>query len=251
MRVEQGILNQFTLRPVGAGINSAQYAIVSIGGLSHRCVVKHVGEREIAAECFCALLGEKLSLPTLPPVIVMNPADGSLWFGARDVAYPSLSANLNLGNTADQAQLFALAEVLSNWSQVGHVISFDELVANGDRNPGNVLWNGTVFSIIDHERSLGNQPKRVNKLALFSTANFHPSLVASVSSAATGSAMAQQALLSASKTIWDHLQTEFQGMPTVIGQHYGTCETLAKLLLASLPTQAADAMSPLLQGFSS
>lgn len=248
MKIEQGILNPFSLQPVGAGVNSAQYAIVSIGGLSERCVVKKVGEREIAAECFCALLGYALSLPTLPPVIVTHPGDGSLWFGARDANYPSLSARFQIGAMANQYQMIALATVLSSWAQVGHAISFDELIANGDRNPGNILWNGAVFTIIDHERSLGNAPKTSNRLAVFSTANFQAALVASVSSAATGSAMAQQALLSADLTVWNNIRTEFEMIPPTIGCHHGACEAMAKQLLGSLPTHAANAMSPLLQG---
>lgn len=248
MQIEQGVLNPFTLSPVGAGINSAQYAVVNIGGLSQRCVVKRVGDREIAAECFCALLGDALSLPTLSPVIVSHTSDRSLWFGARDAAYPSLSARLNIGQAANQFQMIALAQILSTWAQVGHVISFDELIANGDRNPGNVLWNGAVFTIIDHERSLGNQPKTSNRLALFATANFHAQLVASVSSAATGSAMAQQAFLGADQAVWDMIRSEFQAAPAAIAQHHGACELLAKQLLSSLPGHAANAMSPLLQG---
>ncbi|WP_398307851.1 hypothetical protein [Zoogloea sp.] len=248
MNIEQGLLNPFTLSPVGAGINSAQYAIVNIGGVSQRCVVKMVGDREIAAECFCALLGDALSLQTLTPVIITHPGDNSLWFGARDAAYPSLSARLNIGATVNQHQLVALAQILATWAQVGHVISFDELVANGDRNPGNVLWNGTVFTIIDHERSLGNMPKLSNRLALFATANFHSQLVASVSSAVTGSAMAQQAFLAADQSVWDMIRSEFLAAPHAIGQHYGACESLAKQLVTSLPSHAANAMSPLLQG---
>lgn len=248
MKIEQGVLNPFTLQPVGAGINSAQYALVNIGGLSHRCVVKQVGDREIAAECFCALLGDALSLPTLTPVVVTHPGDNSIWFGSRDAAYPSLSARLSIGASANPVQLVALAQILSTWAQVGHVISFDELIANGDRNPGNVLWNGAVFTIIDHERSLGNQPKQSNRLALFATANFQAPLVASISSAATVSAMAHQALLSADQAIWDMMRREFQATASPVGQHFAACEALAKQLLASLPSHAANAMSPLLQG---
>lgn len=248
MKIEQGVLNPFTLSPVGTGINSAQYAVVNIGGLSQRCVVKMVGDREIAAECFCSLLGDALSLPTLSPVIITHPDDKSLWFGSRDAAYPSLSARLGIGAEVNQYQLAVLAQILATWAQVGHVISFDELVANGDRNPGNVLWNGAAFTIIDHERSLGNKPKSSNRLALFATANFHPPLVASICSAATGSAMAQQAFLAADQAVWDMIRSEFQAIPHAIGQHHGACESLAKRLITSLPSHAANAMSPLLQG---
>lgn len=248
MKIEQGVLNPFSLRSVGAGVNSAQFALVNIGGVSQRCIVKRVGTREIAAECFCALLGNALSLPTLTPVVATDPRDNTLWFGSRDAAYPNLAAALGIGHTAGPHQLLAIAQVLATWSHVGHVISFDELIANGDRNPGNVLWNGTVFTIIDHERSLGNHPKELNKLALFATANFQAPLVANVKSAATGSAMAQQALLTADHTVWSTIADEFGATPSEVSQHHTACEQLAKQLLSSLPSHAANAMSPLLQG---
>ena len=139
MKIEQGVLIPRTLIPVGEGITGASYAIVNIEGLSQRCVVKQAGYRGIAAECLCALLGDALELPTLTPVLVTDPRDSSLWFGAREVGYPSLSSTLRIGTSARAEQMHALACILSAWSQVGQVISFDELVANGDRNPGNVL----------------------------------------------------------------------------------------------------------------
>lgn len=248
MKIEQGELNPFTLQPVGVGINSAHFAMVVIEGSSERCVVKQISEEGIAAECFCALLGDSLSLPVLTPVVITDPRDQSLWFGAREQKYPNVSAHLNLGNSANQAQLFAIANVLLTWSHLGHVISFDEVIANGDRNPGNILWDGQTFTIIDHERALGNRPMMENKLAFFATANFlHPN-GAAVSSAAMGSAMAQQALLNVNDPLWSHIQLEFQRTHPDVSKHHAQCEKIVKALLPSLHHRVADAMSPLLQG---
>lgn len=243
--IEQGILNPFSLIEVGHGITRPKYAIVTIGGLSQRCVVKTAGHKEIAAECFCALLGSSLGLPTLRPVIVRNPIDDALWFGSREVGYPNLSAHLGIGDFANAAQMLALASILTAWSQVGHVISFDELIANGDRNPGNVLWNGAIFTIIDHERALGIQPMNLNKLAQFATNNFDPAHIGNVQSASMGAALAQQSMLSADASIFNSIAGELSGIPTEVGQHIGDCFDIAKKLLPMMANNTANAMSPL------
>ena len=245
MKIEQGILIPATLTPVGEGITGASYAIVVIAGLSQRCVVKRAGDREIAAECLCALLGNALGLPTLVPVVVTDPRDNTLWFGAREVGYPSLSSRLRIGTHADALQMQALASILSAWSQVGQVISFDELIVNSDRNPGNVLWNGIQFTIIDHERTLGIKPMQLNKLAFFATNQFQPQLVASVQSAGTSAALAQQALLGVGSTVWQMIEAEFAAVPSVIGQHCVTFSGLARSNLGSLAANTANAMTPM------
>ncbi len=245
MKIEQGSLIPSTLIPVGEGITGASYAIVFIAGLSQRCVVKRAGDREIAAECLCALLGHALGLPTLVPVVVTDPRDNTLWFGAREVGYPSLSSRLRIGSHADARQMQALACILSAWSQVGQAISFDELVANGDRNPGNVLWNGVQFTIIDHERALGIQPMQLNRLALFATNQFQPQLVAGVQSASTSAALAQQALLGVGSTVWKMIAAEFASVPPVVGQHCSTFSALAQANLGSLASSTANAMTPM------
>lgn len=248
MKIEQGILIPSTLRSVGEGITGASYAIVFISGVSQRCVVKKAGDREIAAECLCALLGNALSLPTLVPVIVTDPRDNTLWFGAREAGYPSLSSRLSIGTHANAIQMLALASVLSAWSQVGQVISFDELIANGDRNPGNILWNGMQFTIIDHERALGVQPKQLNRLAFFATNQFQPQLVGSVQSASTSAAMAQQALLGVGAVAWQLIAAEFSGTPTAIAQHCASFVSFAQGNLGSLTSNTANAMTPMFAG---
>lgn len=248
MKIEQGILIPSTLTPVGEGITGANYAIVFISGVSQRCVVKKAGDREIAAECLCALLGDVLNLPTLVPVVVTDPRDNTLWFGAREAGYPSLSSRLSIGSHASGLQMIALARILSAWSQVGQVISFDELISNGDRNPGNILWNGAQFTIIDHERSLGIRTKRINKLAVFSTNQFQPQLVASVQSASTSAAMAQQALLGFGATVWNVIASEFSATPPAVAQHCATFIAYAQGNLGSLTSNTANVMTPLFAG---
>lgn len=248
MKIEQGFLIPGTLKSVGEGVTGAHYAVVFIGGLSQRCVVKKAREREIAAECLCALLGDALGLPTLIPVVVTDPRDGAFWFGAREAGYPSLSSRLQLGSSPSIGQMQALAFILSTWSQVGQAISFDELVANGDRNPGNILWNGAQFALIDHERALGIEPMQLNKLALFATNNFDSQLVAGVQSASTSAALAQQALLGDSSAVWKMIEDEFASIPSVIGGYCSTFSKFAKANLGPLAGKTANAMTPMFAG---
>lgn len=246
MQVEQGILNPFTLQAVGEGVTGAHFATVSIGGLSQRCVVKQAGSREIAAECFCALLGDSLGLPTLVPVVVTDPRDQSLWFGARDVGYPSLTSRLNITNPPTPIQLIALSMVLSTWAQAPAVISFDEVIANGDRNPGNILWNGVVFTMIDHERALGIEPMTVNKLALFMLQNMNTSHIAQLQQGIVGASMSQQAMLGAGTAIWAAIETEFASLPTAINTHLPAFQQLCQGRVSTLISAASNALMPLL-----
>ena len=246
--IEQGILNPFSQTPVGHGITCPNYAIVYIGGLSQRCVVKNAGHKEIAVECFCALLGEALNLPTLKPVIVRNPEDNSLCFGSRDVGYPNLSTPLGIGDSDSAAQLQAWAIILSAWLQVGDVISFDELILNGDRNPGNVLWSGSAFTIIDHERALEIQPKIINKLALFSTNNFDSKYLSNVQGKSINAALTQQSLLSVDDRIFDSLRSDFSSIPAEVGNYFDELEAIARKTVPLLTANTSKAMSPLFGG---
>ncbi len=243
MQAEQGTLIPATLSPVGQGITDAQFAIVNIGGLSQRCVVKHVGDREIAAECFCALLGHHLSLPVLVPVVVTDPRNNGLWFGARDVGYPSLSSRLTASPTT--GQLAVLTAILATWAHAPAVISFAELIANGDRNPGNVLWNGATFTIIDHERALGIQPMTINKLAYFTLLNASAAHVAAIQSGTTSAALAQQSLLGVNSSIWGAIQSEFDNLPAVISRWFSPMVNFAKNRVTSLVGNATNATTPL------
>lgn len=247
MQVEQGILLPTTLKPVGKGISGAQHATVHIAGLSQRCIVKKVGYREIAAECFCALLGNALALPTLIPVIVTDPADQSLWFGARNSGYPDLATNIGfVSKKPNRAQLRMLTNILSKWPHIGQAVSFDELIANGDRNPGNILWNGLVFTLIDHEQAVGNAPKILNKLALFATQSLSAQELSNLQNGAIAAALTHGSQLNSASTIWVEIQAEFATLPSSIANYYLPFETLVKAQLVSLVSSVSNAVLPLL-----
>ena len=248
MKIETGTLLPHSLQPVGQGVTGAQYAVVYISGVTQRCVVKQAGAQEIAAECLCSLLGGALSLPTLIPIIVTDPRDQTYWFGAREVGYPSLSTHLAIGSNLNDSQWAMIVSILSNWSQVGNVISFDELIENGDRNLGNILWNGTQFTIIDHERALNITPKEINKLAALATKYFDTNIIPKIRYSSVAAAMAQQAILSVDTALWQSIEDEFANTPNIIRTHCKNFINIAQGNVGTLANKAADATSPLFAG---
>lgn len=244
MQIEQGILIPSTIIPVGEGVTGASHAIVNITGISQRCVVKPAGTKEISAECFCALLGYFLGLPVLNPVIVSDPRDSTLWFGARNVGYPSLSTACRITNPPTEQQLSVLAVILSTWIQAPSIISFDELIENGDRNPGNILWNGSIFTIIDHERCLGIEPKIVNKLALFALSHSDQARLAIMQQGITSAAISQQAMVGVDQ-IWDKIEQEFDLTPNSIQQEFSAFKKICQANAKFLINTATTALAPL------
>jgi len=249
MRAEQGVLLPMTVKPVGQGVTGAQHATVHIAGVAHRCIVKKVGDREIAAECFCAILGARLSLPTLIPIVVTDPTDQSFWFGARNIGYPNLATQIGFANKKiTRSQLLILTNILSKWVQIGSAISFDELISNGDRNPGNVLWNGTVFTLIDHEKAAGNFPMDLNKLAYFATQQMKEPQISTILHGTTAAAMSQQAMMNAGENILSEIGTEFKNLPPSISRYFSDFQVLVESNVPSLVASASNAVSPLFAG---
>ena len=58
-------------------------------------------------------------------------------------------------------------DLISQYESTPLVIAADEAIGNFDRHLGNILWDGSQFSFVDHERSLGlGDDQDLNKLAL-------------------------------------------------------------------------------------
>ncbi|ELB2246559.1 hypothetical protein QNZ72_000921 [Vibrio parahaemolyticus] len=126
--------------------------------------VKLIDARKIFIECFCAVLGRSIGLPIPKPFLVNVPheslscsvPDGQscIAFGSEDAAYPSFRRKFN------QSQPEAM-RLLKAYSKILDVSVFDEWIGNGDRNIGNILYDGkSLFNFIDHELAL---PKGLNK----------------------------------------------------------------------------------------
>jgi len=97
------------------------------------------------------------SLASPPHWLASSPQAIGWW--TEDVAQPSLRAIWNFdalpaGSTAQNAALATAREFLLKHSGTPGVIAFDDLIANIDRNLGNLLRGPTALTLIDHGQTL-------------------------------------------------------------------------------------------------
>lgn len=159
-----------TETPVGTGLTGAQRALVRFpDGNARAAIVKRMGTRAIAAECFCSLLLRRWGLNVPEPAIVGDPP---MAFACMDVSYPNLLQRVGWSSTLPPQVRSVLeqaaARLVAGFAQTPLALAADEAIQNLDRNLGNILWNGNEVAWIDHERALGasNEPMAdVNKLA--------------------------------------------------------------------------------------
>jgi hypothetical protein len=124
------------------------------------CWVKVVSLPELILECFGHLLAKEFGLPFLSPIVVTDPKNllgvpGKLLFATEDAQIPSLRQTVN-SYPAFQAIYF---QALQNWKDSPKLAVLDELMANGDRNIGNLLFDGKAKWIpIDYSRSKAKGP---------------------------------------------------------------------------------------------
>lgn len=159
-----------TEMPVGTGLTGAQRVLVRYpDGMVKAAIVKRMGSKAIAAECFCSLLLRRWGLNVPEPAIVGNPP---MAFACVDVSYPNLLQRLgwseDLPATTKKVLAERAAKLVASFTQTPLALTADEAIQNLDRNLGNILWNGDEVAWIDHERALGASPEPmpdVNKLA--------------------------------------------------------------------------------------
>ena len=248
MSIEYGTLNPASVVPIGVGLTGACRAIVYIGGLAEKCVVKKIPDQAIAAESFCSVLAAALQLPVLEPVVVTDPRDQSRWFGARELPYPSLGTFLASPSNPSTTELQVLAGILFQWANCPYAISFDQLVLNGDRNVGNLLWDGKSFTLIDHERALGLFPMQSNKLAQL-LSNFLPSGQAmQLTSNATVAAIQHQINLDPAHQVCASISQHFSAAPAELVAHITGFETLVSQNASALPAAVTAVLSPVFHG---
>lgn len=174
-------------KPIGIGNSGAMRGLVYISGVNHACIVKKCDSpEELAAECFCAFLARELSLTAPEPILVF---DGTQYiFGSLDATYPNLLSLWNIDpNNPDLSVLELLVSDLASWTGCGRLVAFDLLIDNADRHPGNLLFDGQDYTLIDHARTLGiysSNQKLVGLLDKFLKDLNRATLNASVTSAA-------------------------------------------------------------------
>lgn len=179
-----------TETPVGTGLSGAHRALVRYpDGNIKTAIVKRMGEKAIAAECFCSLLLKRWGLNVPEPAIVGSPP---VAFACVDVAYPNLLQRVGWSQSLPPQVKAILersaAKLVASFEQTPLALAADEAIQNLDRNLGNILWNGNEVAWIDHERALGASPQPMqdlNKLALLAVASGEHDRIAAAAVTAT------------------------------------------------------------------
>jgi hypothetical protein len=121
---------------------------------------KKLTDLDFLVEIVSALIGREINLPIPEPVIAVSMDDNDILFASVDVKYPDLTRRLTFNNDTvkDSPDNQALFKTLSDWPTIHQAIGFDEWIANGDRNTGNVLYDGAnQFFLIDHNLAMRPQ----------------------------------------------------------------------------------------------
>jgi len=126
-------------------------------GYEHSAYAKKLNDTDFLIEILCATLGREMGLPIPEPVIAISIDGTEAWFGSLDAKHPDLSRRLDIEGTniLNTPKSNATLKLLSQWPQIEEAINFDEWIANADRNPGNVLFDGKEsYSLIDHNQAM-------------------------------------------------------------------------------------------------
>jgi hypothetical protein len=144
-------------REFGVGATKPRRGVAIFDGMARGVIVKSCSDAELAAECFCALLADALSVD-VPPCGIVYEQDVP-HFASIDLHTPNLMQQFCIDpDTPNQAELRAVVNELVQWLGFGRLIALDILMSNADRHPGNLLTDGADYWAIDHGRTLGLFP---------------------------------------------------------------------------------------------
>lgn len=132
--------------PLDEGVNSPVRGIAWVENGEVSVIAKKVGARVLAVEALCAVYGRAAGLPIPEPLILYDEHIGWM-FGSADVGHPNLSQFVNTHNDIVHQRLL-------EWPGLTSAACFDELIVNTDRHDGNILYDGSVFTLIDHDLCL-------------------------------------------------------------------------------------------------
>lgn len=138
------------------GINLPVRGIVYTDAGEVEAFVKRLADvRELLVEVVCTVLARRLDLPAPEPLLVLVPehlGGPQLAFGSTAMGQPNVAAFLETGQHA------AVTNRLKAWKHLLPAACFDEWIANCDRHPANLLYNGDGdFWLIDHGLAVHQQ----------------------------------------------------------------------------------------------
>ncbi|MBB6320551.1 HipA family kinase [Paraburkholderia tropica] len=118
--------------------------------------------RGIISELICSVLGRALGLPIPRPYLIRikrkTLESSQRWasgeserytFGCAEVSSSTAFSQL-VAQDSDYAK-----KLLRKWDLYPHTVTFDEWVANLDRNQSNILFSANIIWLIDHADALG------------------------------------------------------------------------------------------------
>lgn len=127
---------------IGEGANRPMRCVAVTDTGEIAVIVKRLPFREIAVEVVCAALGRAAGLPVPEPLILVD--DEKAWYyGSIDAQHPNLAQYVTPSDSS-------ILDELVKWPPLLQAACFDELIANPDRNDGNLLYDGIGFFLIDH-----------------------------------------------------------------------------------------------------
>ncbi|ENT3521837.1 HipA family kinase [Salmonella enterica] len=135
-------------RPIGEGINGALRGFALVDEEEIQVIAKYLPERELLCEIICAQIGRELELPIPEPILLFDNQKKPV-FGSTDIGYPNLNHYF-----AKNIEMQTIMSRLSKWVYLQSASFFDELIFNADRHPGNLLYDGVNFHLIDHGLTL-------------------------------------------------------------------------------------------------
>jgi hypothetical protein len=133
--------------------------------------VRVAGLKPSTAELLCGVVGRALGLPVPEPFLVHIPRGTLPRSRLLDPVAPECMAiaSHNVGGTNFVKMLNRRSEaalrLLLSWEHLVPVATFDEWMANPDRNLGNILFAAGSLWLIDHAEALGGAQARHYSLA--------------------------------------------------------------------------------------
>lgn len=158
MKLEVAMLVAGSETPAEDSTTGAVRCVIVLPDNSRRrAVLKRGTPGQITAEAFSALLLRAWALPVPEPFLVDE--RGAMSFASADTGYPNLKQRIGLpaisaGPAHDAAVRIAI-ELACCLPTAPLAAAIDEVIDNRDRNLGNILWDGSDESWIDHAFALG------------------------------------------------------------------------------------------------
>lgn len=160
MPIQRAYFIEGSDHPVGDGNNQPNYCLLRLDdGSIFKAIIKTVNEKSLATELISAHIMRHWGISVPDPYLVLMP-DGGFAFGSKEETYPSLRQSLDFDDELPvdmrhEIRISAAKKIFSQ-KQALIAIAADEALINFDRHLGNILWNGSSISWIDHEKCLWN-----------------------------------------------------------------------------------------------